>query len=101
VAVQQQHVDERTRALGVAVGGAGLLDHYLEVLVRKPGALPGATALAQARASGVFTGEHQRFWDRLLLPGCCSSSRRVWSQFRLRRYGGSRPLYCSAAVSGR
>jgi hypothetical protein len=29
-----------------------LLDHYLEVLVRKPGALPGATALAQARAAG-------------------------------------------------
>ena len=27
-----------------------ILDHYLEVLVRKPGALPGATVLAQARA---------------------------------------------------
>jgi transposase len=40
-----------------------LLDHYLEVLTRKPGALPGATALAGARASGTFTGEHQRFWD--------------------------------------
>ena len=31
------------------------LDHYLEVLLRKPGALPGATALEQARASGRFT----------------------------------------------
>ena len=31
------------------------LDHYLEVLVRKPGALPGATALAQAKACGAFT----------------------------------------------
>jgi transposase len=39
------------------------LDHYLEVLVRKPGALPGATALARARASGAFTEAHQRFWD--------------------------------------
>ena len=29
-----------------------MLDHYLEILIRKPGALPGATALAQARASG-------------------------------------------------
>ena len=28
------------------------LDHYLEVLKIKPGALPGATALAQAKASG-------------------------------------------------
>ena len=31
------------------------LDHYLEVLGYKPGALPGATALAQARAAGAFT----------------------------------------------
>lgn len=39
------------------------LDHYLEILVRKPGALPGATALAQARAAGAFTPAHQTFWD--------------------------------------
>ncbi|MFV1971977.1 MAG: IS21 family transposase, partial [Acidimicrobiia bacterium] len=39
------------------------LDHYLEILVRKPGALPGATALVQARQSGTFTQAHQRFWD--------------------------------------
>jgi transposase len=40
-----------------------VLDHYLEVLRFKPGALPGATALAQARASGAFTPSHQRYWD--------------------------------------
>jgi hypothetical protein len=40
-----------------------VLDHYLEVLTRKPGALAGATALASARASGAFTAVHQRFWD--------------------------------------
>ena len=40
-----------------------VLDHYLEVLARKPGALSGATALASARASGAFTAMHQRFWD--------------------------------------
>ena len=39
------------------------LDHYLEVLIRKPGALPGATALAQAKACGAFTSTHQRYWD--------------------------------------
>lgn len=39
------------------------LDHYLEILVPKPGALMGATALVQARASGGFTEAHQRFWD--------------------------------------
>ena len=40
-----------------------VLDHYLDVLVRKPGALAGATALVAARASGAFTLTHQRFWD--------------------------------------
>jgi transposase len=38
------------------------LDHYLEVLARKPGALPGATALVQARGSGLFTAAHDAFW---------------------------------------
>ena len=38
------------------------LDHYLEILQRKPGALPGATSLAQARASNAFTAEHEAFW---------------------------------------
>ena len=40
-----------------------VLDHYLEVLARKPGALSGATALVAARAGGGFTPTHQRFWD--------------------------------------
>ena len=39
-----------------AKGGEPLdLDHYLEALMRKPGALPGSTALDQARAAGAFT----------------------------------------------
>jgi len=33
------------------------------VLKIKPGALPGATALAQAKACGAFTPTHQRYWD--------------------------------------
>ena len=49
----------------IAAGAEHLeLDHYLEILLRKPGALPGAAALAQARASGAFTAAHQGFWDR-------------------------------------
>jgi hypothetical protein len=47
----------------VARGGqCVLLDHYLEVLRIKPGALPGSTALAQARESGEFTAAHDAFW---------------------------------------
>jgi len=38
------------------------LDHYLEILLGKPGALPGSTALAQARAAGRFTATHEAFW---------------------------------------
>jgi transposase len=40
-----------------------VLDHYLETLACKPGALAGATALAQARARGAFTATHERFWE--------------------------------------
>jgi len=38
------------------------------VLQRKPGALPGATALAQARGDGTFTAAHD-FWA-LARSGC-------------------------------
>jgi transposase len=41
-----------------------LLDHYLEVLLRKPGALSSSLTLAQARGSGAFTRAHERFWAR-------------------------------------
>ena len=54
-------VAQHQRAIGK---GAKVLDldHYLEILHRKPGALPGATALAQARAAKKFTAEHEAFW---------------------------------------
>jgi transposase len=39
-----------------------VLDHYLEILLRKPGALPGSVPLAQARAAGAFTAAHEAFW---------------------------------------
>ena len=39
-----------------------VLDHYLEILARKPGALPGSVPLAQARADGSFTAAHEALW---------------------------------------
>ena len=39
------------------------LDHYLEILLRKPGALPGSAPLAQARAAGTFTAAHEALWS--------------------------------------
>ncbi|MFF4508076.1 hypothetical protein [Streptomyces sp. NPDC001401] len=48
----------------IAKGQARLdLDHYLEALVRKPGAFPGATALEQARSAGKFTPVHDAWWE--------------------------------------
>lgn len=38
------------------------LDHYLEILLHKPGALPGAAALEQARKAGRFTPIHEEWW---------------------------------------
>jgi transposase len=55
-------VARHERAVGKGVQVLAL-DHYLEILLRKPGALPGATPLAQARAAGVFTGEHEALWS--------------------------------------
>lgn len=44
-------------------GGQRLvLDHYLEILLRKPGALAGSEALDQARREGTFTADHEAFW---------------------------------------
>ena len=41
-----------------------VLDHYLEILARKPGAMPGALATHQARETGVLTAAHEQFWAR-------------------------------------
>jgi len=40
-----------------------LLDHYLEALMRKPGAMSGSAALEAARASGAFTAAHEALWS--------------------------------------
>jgi len=41
-----------------------VLDHYLEILARKPGAMPGALATHQARRAGMLTAAHDAFWAR-------------------------------------
>ena len=41
-----------------------VLDHYLEILARKPGALPGSLAVHQARETGLLTAAHEQFWAR-------------------------------------
>lgn len=41
------------------------LEHYLDVLVKKPGALAGSTALEQCRAQGRWPASYDRFWEVL------------------------------------
>lgn len=38
------------------------LDHYLDVLMKKPGAMAGSTALEQCRAQGRWPVSYDRFW---------------------------------------
>ncbi|MEU5342949.1 IS21 family transposase [Streptomyces sp. NPDC020766] len=52
----------RHERLMTKAGSRLVLDHYLEALVRKPGALPGSTALEQARSAGKFTPVHDAWW---------------------------------------
>jgi hypothetical protein len=48
--------------LGGHNGSCLVLDHYLEALMRKPGAFPGSTALEQARSAGRFAPVHDKWW---------------------------------------
>ena len=63
-------VGRRERAVG-RYAEVLTLDHYLEVLKTKPGGLPGAATLAQAKASRAFTISHQAGGARL--GPCCAA----------------------------
>ena len=41
------------------------LEHYLDVLTKKPGALAGSTALEQCRAQGRWPASYDQFWGVL------------------------------------
>lgn len=63
--VYDQNVEVARHERLIAKGSCRLeLDHYLEALIRKPGAFPGATALEQARSAGKFTPIHDAWWAR-------------------------------------
>jgi transposase len=46
-------------------GVAARLDHYLELLARKPAALVGSLALAQERQRGAWPGSFDELWARI------------------------------------
>jgi transposase len=57
-----------------------VLDHYLEALMRKPGAMPGSAVLEQARAAGVFTGAHEALWSAARRAAGEPAATRAWSR---------------------
>lgn len=64
VAVFEGHTEVARHERVVVKGGESIvLDHYLEVLRKKPGAFPGSIALSQARQAGVFSTAHEAFWQ--------------------------------------
>jgi len=62
--VYYRHAEAARHPRLPAKGGERVvLDHYLEALMRKPGAMPGSAPLDQARADGAFTAAHEAFWS--------------------------------------
>jgi hypothetical protein len=41
------------------------LEHYLDVLIKKPGAFAGSTPLEQCRAHGRWPTSYDRYWEEL------------------------------------
>lgn len=73
------------------------LDHYLEPLLRKPGALAGSTALEQCRAQGRWPASYDQFWELLKQRrGRSAGTRAMVEVLLLGREGG--PELLRAAV---
>ncbi|MFH0246191.1 IS21 family transposase [Streptomyces sp. HK10] len=63
---ERRNIVARHPRLTKRYGYRDVLDHYLEILLVKPGAMAGSTALAAARAEGSFTAIHEAFWAAAL-----------------------------------
>lgn len=81
----------RHQRIIVKHGQSVQLDHYLEVLKTKPGALPGSTALARARDAGTFTSAHDAFWAASRrVNGDADGTRELIDVLLLHRFMGRR-----------
>jgi len=68
------------------------LEHYLDVLQHKPGALAGSTPLAQWRARGLWPASYDTLWAQLMVRhGKQAGTRQMISVLQLgRTYGAAR-----------
>jgi hypothetical protein len=77
------------------------LEHYLEVLERKPGALAGSTPLAQWREQGRWPASYDRLWQELMgRQGKAEGTRQMIRLLQLGKAKGYEKLQ-SAAESAR
>jgi hypothetical protein len=57
------------------------LEHYLDVLAKKPGALAGSMPLEQRRAQGRLPDSFDRFWENLQQRHGRQHGRAPWLRF--------------------
>ena len=66
------------------------LDHYLDALLKKPGALSGSTALEQCRAQGRWPACYDQFWKAACVrEGSSAGTRVIIDVLLLRRQHGA------------
>jgi hypothetical protein len=77
------------------------LEHYLEVLERKPGALAGSTPLAQWREQGRWPTSYDRLWQELIeRQGKAEGTRQMIRLLQLGKAKGYEKLQAAAESAG-
>ena len=76
------------------------LEHYLDVLARKPGALAGSTPLAQCRARGVWPASYDALWAHLIgRHGKQAGTRQMIGVLQLARTYGTAALQRTVPIA--
>jgi transposase len=76
------------------------LEHYLDVLERKPGALAGSTPLAQCRARGLWPASYDALWAHLIgRHGKQAGTRQMIGVLQLARTYGAAALQRTVPVA--
>jgi hypothetical protein len=76
------------------------LDHYLELLHTKPGALPGARPLRQARDRGEWPASYDQLWKRLVERyGDAEGARQLIDVLLLHRTHGTDEVHQAVAMA--
>jgi len=76
------------------------LDHYLELLHTKPGALPGARPLRQARDRGEWPSNYDALWNRLVERyGDAEGARQLLDVLLLHRTHAAKEVHQAVAMA--